>query len=134
LFHAYDIDKASLDISAGAYDGIYQQVTDFLSLSMVPDPLISRQDAVPFVGVYEIEGPDKTCTVQYENGVLVTDFFANVKKRLIPQDKCTFIVESWHFELCFEDNPSTGITTFTVGGRDIDYLKAVGMTARKMKE
>jgi len=134
LFHAYDIDKAYLDVSSGAYDRIYQQVTSFLSLSMIPDPIISWQDAVPLIGIYKIQGTDKTCTVQYENEALVTDFFANVKKRLIPQDKSTFIVEGWHFELCFEHNPSTEITTFKVAGRDIDYLKAVGMAARKMKE
>jgi hypothetical protein len=73
--------------------------------------------------------------VRYENAVLWTDVFLNVFTRLVSIDEISFEAEKWHFTLHFELDQRTGqAVAFTIGGRDIDYLKVVGMKAWKVKE
>jgi hypothetical protein len=133
LFQQYRIDKLMLDVSGGNWESYNHQAVEFLSLSWVPDPLISQAEAEKFVGVYRIRDGGRDHTIQYENGTLVTDIFMNVKTKLIPKNVSSFLVEKWHFELLFDQAASGDMTSFTIAGRDIDYLKAVGTVAEKVK-
>ena len=132
LFRAYEIDKLELDISTGDWARCHQQVVDFLDLPLVEDPSISPEAAEKFVGVYQFQEDGKQHRVQYENGFLVTDVFMDVKTKLIPLTDLSFAVEKWHFELQFDRDEAGEVRSFVIGGRDVDYLKAVGHKATKV--
>lgn len=132
LFQVYDIDKAAIDVSAGAWEVCQLEVTGFLGLSLMDDPRIDPQAADKFVGEYQFED-GKYCRVRYEGGYLVTDAFMNVETKLILNKDAEFLVAKWHFELLFEfDGDSGEAVSFKIGGRDIDYLRAVGLRAEKV--
>ena len=133
LFHAYEIDKLILDVSAGNWNQYDRQVTDFLSLSLVADPQISPEAAEKFIGTYQFKEGGNNYTIGYKNGALVTDIFMNVKVKLIPENDLTFIAEKWHFTLRFDFDDTGDALSFTIGGRDVDYLKAVGLSAMKVR-
>lgn len=133
LFQQFNFDKLSLDVSAREWENYNHRVAEFLSLSCKPDPQIAQNEAKKFVGTYRFQGGGREGTIQYENGTLVTDIFMKVKTKLIPVNDLSFIAEKWHFELIFHRVPSGEITAFTIAGRDVDYLKAVGLEAKKVK-
>jgi hypothetical protein len=133
IFTSYEIDKLALDVSTLGYDRCYQQALELLCLREFSDPVISPQQAREYVGSYRVKGSAENFIVIYEDGVLVTDIFMHVNKKLILKDEHTFLVESWRFELTFDHDPSTGVTTIVVGGKDIDYLHAVGMKAVRVQ-
>jgi len=135
LFEGYKIDKLAIDISAREWEKYNQQVTEFLTLSLVADPKISSDAVKKYIGSYQFSEGGKNYTIRYEEGSLVTNIFMNVDTKLIPENNVTFKAEKWHFELHFEFNHDTGeATSFTIGGRDVDYLKAVGLRAKKVIE
>jgi hypothetical protein len=132
LFHEYEIDKLILDVSTGNWGQYNQQVLDFLALPWVADPEIDPETAEILVGEYQSKDSGRKHSIQYENGVLVSNVFMNVKTKLIPKDELVFIAEKWHFELCFDLDHTGEAVSFTIGGRDVDYLKAVGLKAIKV--
>ncbi len=132
LFEAYDIDKLSIDISESDWAQYNQKVTEFLELSMIADPEIDPEAAEKFVGSYQFSEDGKKHTIQYRNGTLVTEIFMNVETRLIPINDFSFLAEKWHFELLFDLDGNGEVTSFEIGGRDVDYLKAVGFNATKV--
>lgn len=133
LFQVYDIDRLAIDVSAGAWVEYHRMVTNFLGITLVDDPRIGSLAADKFVGDYLYED-GKNCRICYKDGYLVTDVFMNVETKLIPKVDGGFLVEKWHFELLFEFDRATGeVVSFTIGGWDVDYLKAVGLKAEKIK-
>jgi len=135
LFREYEIDKLAIDVSSGEWERYNYQVTEFLALTLKDDPKISFDAAEKYVGKYQFSESGKIYTIQYKNRALVTDIFKTVNTKLIPENEVTFLAEKWHFELHFEFNHDTGeATSFTIGGRDVDYLKAVGLKAKKVME
>lgn len=133
IFHVYSMDKLALDVSQGAWKTYQRQVAQFLSLPLVLEPSIGAATAAAYVGTYAISGTKRRCAIQYAHGHLYTDLFMGVSTRLIMQNRRRFLVEKWHFELAFTLRERTGeAISFTVRGHDVDYLKAVGQTARKV--
>ena len=133
LFEIYEMDKLAIDISRGDWDTTHQQVTAFLGLSLVADPLFQFDEAEKYLGAYQFTEGGKVSTIRYQDGFLQTNAFLNVYTKLIPREEGAFLAEKWHFSLHFESDPDTGdATAFTIGGRDVNYLKAVGMSARKV--
>lgn len=133
LYHAFEVDKLMLDVSRSDWEGYHRRVTDFLSLSLVADPEISPEGAGKFVGYYRFQDGGKEKMIQYSNGTLFSDIFMNVTTKLIPVNESSFIVEKWHFELNFDFDYAGEVTSFEIGGRDVSYLKAVGLKAAKVK-
>jgi hypothetical protein len=133
LYQAFEIDKLMLDVSTGDWEGCHRQVTDFLALSLVADPEIGPEGAGKFVGYYQFQDGGKNKVIQYKNGTLLTDIFMNVTTKLIPKNESSFIVEKWHFELNFNFDDAGEVTSFEIGGRDVSYLKVVGLKAAKVE-
>jgi len=133
LFSAYDIDKLAIDISAGDWESHNRQVTEFLGLSFVADPQIGPEMASKYVGAYQFKPDGKHHKIQYQNGVLMTNVFMNVWTKLIPKTESTFIVEKWHFELLFDFDQRGDAKSFVIGGRNVDYYKAVGLSAARLQ-
>ena len=133
LFKEYEIDKLAVDVSKGDWEKVHQQVTAFLTLNLVDDPKISFEAAQKYLGCYQFNSGGKCYTIRYEAGYLLTDIFMNVYTKLIPENEGVFLAEKWHFTLHFEFDQFTGdAISFSIGGRDVDYLKAVGLRAEKV--
>ena len=132
LFQEFDMEKLAVDVSGDSWEQYHQQVLNFLGLTWIADPEIGSDRAAKFVGHYQFSEGGKIHTIQYKNGVLVTDIFVNVATELIPKNGLTFLTDKWHFELIFDIDHAGEVTSFSVGGRDIDYLKAVGLKAVKV--
>jgi hypothetical protein len=131
LYRVLEIDKLSIDVSAGEWERYNQQVSDFLTLPLFIDPKINPDKAEKFVGDYQFREDGEIYKIEYKNGVLATNIFMNVETKLIPENERAFLTDKWHFKLIFDIDGNGEVTSFIIGGQDIDYLKAVGLSATK---
>jgi len=134
LFQIFRTDKISLKVSSGNWQENNRRVVEFLSLQWLPDLQISKEEADKFIGTYRIQEAESEYTIEYRGGYLETDLFMNEITKLIPERQLVFIVEKWHFEIIFDQSDAGDITSFSIAGKDVDYLKAVGLRAEKVKK
>lgn len=131
LYEDLDFRKFKLDVSGDRWDDYYQEITEALHLSFIPDPLISEEEAQKYIGKY-VQGEDsRVFTISFQDGKLLVDVFLDVASPLIKETDNTFAVSGWHFKVYFEENELGKFHRIHIGGKDIDYLKLVGVVAEK---
>jgi hypothetical protein len=131
LFQRYHIRKLKIDNSAGNWDDYNRQVSECLSIPLIPEQGVSQSEAMRLVGAYKDRGSGKEFVVDYEDGELTVNLFLNVRTRLVQRAEKVFWAEGWHFEVSFESDCLSGASVMRIGGRDVDYLPLVGTVAEK---
>ena len=132
LYQRYRIRKLMIDNSAGNWEDYDRQVTEALSISLIPEQRVSVNEAMDLIGVYKDRCSGKVFTVDYDDGELTVDLFLNARTRLVRQAEKVFLTEGWYFEVRFEvADESSAISILRIGGRNVDYLSLVGTVADK---
>jgi hypothetical protein len=125
IYQGYSIDKIEIDSTDGDWARCNIEVLTFLGLAYVPDAVISKEEAAQFVGDYQLEGSKQKWWVWYDEGG--GKLVVNKNTVLIPMDEMRFVMRSFHFEMVFSRGKSGEVLGFEVQGKDIDYLRLVGV-------
>ena len=123
--------SASASNSASNWDIYNRQVMEYLSVPLIPEERVPESEAMELIGVYKDRRSGEEFAVRYEDGELSINLFLNVQTRLVRRAERVFLAEGWHFEVSFESDGFSEATVMRIGGRDVDYLRLVGMVADK---
>jgi len=127
LFNSWPYTKLKLRPGEGMWEENNQRVLDFLSLIPFPESGATPQEALGWAGLYRDRNGGREFIVDYQKGALTINLMQKARSRLLRISGNTFLVEGWHFEVNFSPDGSF----LTIGGRDVDYLKLVGIRAEK---
>ena len=131
IYRRLRMPKVRIDHSAQQWDQQNQQVLSFLSVPMKPDPRTPERAALKYLGTYKPENGEKTYTVEWEPENLIVNLFLDVKTALIHKTGNVFYAQGWPFDICFAENKSGKVDSFSIRGKTVDYLPVTGTVATR---
>jgi hypothetical protein len=132
IYRRLHMSKVRIDNSAQQWEQQNRQVMSFLALPITPDPRTPERTALKYLGTYRAETGDKTYTVGWEPEHLIVDGFLDVKTALIHKTGNVFYAQGWPFEVCFVENKTGKVDSFSIRGKTVDYLPVTGTVATRL--
>jgi hypothetical protein len=128
----YPYPKIRPELIDGQWEQRDQAILNFLGIPYTPELSCFPLEAASLAGSYRDEKNDRIYDVSCQNQILTINLFLNVRSRLIYQSENHYLVEGWHFEVIFDSTGGDENITLRIKGKDVDYLRLVGITAAKL--
>jgi thymidylate kinase len=131
IYRRLHMSKVRIDNSSQQWDRQNHQVMSFLSIPRKPDPRTSERQAAKYLGTYKPDNGERTYTVEWEPEHLSVNLFLDVKATLIHKTGHVFSARGWPFDICFAEDRSGKVDSFSIQGKIVDYLPVTGTTATR---